>query len=596
MPIYQDNSNQNVNSLMTINPKNSYLAKMAPNWSKGVLEAKVPNSTPPGRVRLISPVELPTPNSLRYNKRYNIHTQRQEDTEIYDALRTEAIVSQCTNKYTDLVNKMGYTLKATNNEAHAYLEARLYLISMVTGKSFAALIKEISRDFITYGNAYLVKQRIKQDVTVYGKDLKPAVGLHGKPEIGIVGGYFRVDPKTMHPNFDQRNGRHKSWQQKASEDKGKQFSLEEVIHFAYQVQAGEILGISLHSPVLGDIRALRNIEEYYIKLFYKHLFPVMHHEVPAIGEDNYGTEDDVLNAVQAYAGSAPDGILVTPPGHKLSVVGAQGHSLDGKPFCEYMTKRVLMGEGIAPAIMGLDSSSAATSDVLTTQMHDRVKSIQQDLEFVINQYIITELLLEGGFNPLKDPNDRIYLEFDEVEQEAQIRTENHAANLYTNKVLTENEVRSAARKNPLTEKDRKNKTHHVDALPQHHAEIDKETAANKDLATHQMFIDKTLATHNHHLDVRFAQKQAEITPASETVTNTRKSANGASRTTTTKKVGSPGAPRGSSNGPANTIANKDNPSNKYGSRGAPRASSQPAAGMASKRKAKSSSISPSVKG
>lgn len=586
----------------------------APDWSRGIGLREAARETNP--IRVIDPVARAT--GLRgkgdFNQQYR--DNRYGPAAITLAHRTESLISQVTNKFTDLINKEGFAFRGNDVAEVKYLEARLMFLSRCTGTSFRALIKETSRDLIGQGNAYWIKVYDKKtNLTVGGRFLKPATQVHADPDRGVITGYFRIDPRTIQPRYTKSTGRHNGWLQKATNQTDKSFRLDEVVHFAYQKPAGEVNGISLHQPVLDDLRTLRDMEEYAFKLQEKMLFPILHHEVPARGDDQFGLAEDVDQAAYSHQTISPDGILVTPPGHILKMLGAAGEALDPVPMLEYMLRRLFLGEGVSGTIMGTEDSSAGTSDVLTTQIHDRVKSFQQDIEEVLNLHVFPELMVEGQFSAMS-----CWLIFAEIEHEARIRLENHSANMYTNGVWTETESRAVSDKNPITTAERKNLHLATSQIPLMKAEADINTSATKDTAEHGHGLDKDLANHNHKLSKDAIQHQHNLNKdAVEHQTKTAKDlvASGvsptakqqiqlariSSQTAASKALVSKPAVRSSSSlnrststGAQGTVANRNNPSNQHGARGAARASSTPAAGHASQRKAKSSTISPSVKG
>lgn len=595
--------------------KQSHLMRLAPSWTRETFNGTESSSnhrtsTP---IKVIDGTHKLTMTGRSGSKftstsRFDQYGPRV----IFMAHQTESIVAQATNKFTDLINKKSFSIKSVNKDVAKYILARFKFIGRCVKPmlSINALLKELSRDYVAYGNAYLIKvyNKNEQILWVDGKRLQSAVQIHGEPERGVVSGYFRIDPRTIEPRFHKTSGKHIGWVEKVEGHKDKNLNLEEVIHFAYQKPAGDVLGISMHKPILDDIRALRDQEEYAIKLFEKMLFPIIHHQVPKQGDDLYGTSEDVDQAAYGYSGIAPDGILITPPGHEIKMIGAAGEALNPVPQLTYMMQRVFMGEGLSSTIMGIESSSAGTSDVLTTQMHDRVKSFQQDLEEVINLHIIYELLVEAGYDVSKE-EESAYLEYNEIEDEARIREENHSANLFTNGIINEDEARETCQKNPFGSKERKGKQIYTDKFPVMQEEsrlaneaandaADKTHAQAKELALHTHKISKDAQSHDANIQkdlvasgVSPSAKQQTAMANSKTRSDIAKSQTprpAVRKSTTSVNAKSTGAKR--------ALASKVDPSNQHGSRGVARASSQPAAGIASKRRPRSASISPSVKG
>lgn len=585
-------ANETTGLLMT--RKDAFLTRLAPHWNQNIVH----NESSSYNAKELPEIKNPLLPGTYPKQRQWMFPKDENNTlkRIQKAHEAESLLSQATDKYTDLINKESFSLRCTETEPKEYIQARFYYISATTGTPIESLFKETSRDLVQYGNSFLIKGRISKEtgnIRIAGRDIVSATIIHGIKNAQPIGGYFRADPLNFHPVYHPDTGRLESWQQKVFGKEPKNFSLEQVIHFAYKPPAGQIMGVPLCSPVLDDLMNLRDVEDYATKLIFKHLFPLLHHEVPDHTGTGLGTDEDVKQAVANYAGMAPDGMLITPPGHKISVVEA-GQGIDPAPYIKHLMQRVLMGLGLSEAIMGLGSAAAGMSDMLTAQMHDRVKSFQQDMERMINLKVILELLMEGGFDPIRRKEDRVELEFDEIEIEDVIRRENHMGNMFGIGGVTEDEFRHALHRNPLTTSDRKNKQIYTDKIPvlvaqlkaQASSQIEviqaqgkvaedaasKAAAANKDLATHQGKIAKDSETHKSAVASTGTSKS--VPTASLRVPKLASKAT--SKGLNPLKTASGGSAHG-------TVASKDNPSNQHGQRGAPRVSSSPAAGIASKK-------------
>lgn len=576
--------------------KESFLARLAPQWSHAIVQSEA--SSAANR-------DLPTlKNPLLSSE---VHQQRQwmfprtDDGDLHTiakAHKAESLLAQATDKYTDLINKEGYSLRCTEIEPKEYVEARFYYISATTMNPIESTFKEGSRDLVQYGNCFLVKARVSRKtgpMRIGGRKVSSAKSLHGKDNFQPIGGYYRADPLTFYPVYNQDTGRLEKWQQKVPGKEPKDFKLEQVIHFAYKPPAGKVMGVPLYAPVLDDLRMLRDVEEYIVKLLFKHLFPLLHHEVPDLSGTGLGTDEDVKQAVANYAGMAPDGMLITPPGHKIHVVEA-GQGIDASPYLKHLLQRVLMGLGLSEAIMGLGNAAVGMSDMLTAQMHDRVKSFQQDMERLINLRIILELLIEGGFDPIRKKEDRVTLEFDEIEIEDVIRRENHMGNMFGLGGITEDEYRHSMRKNPMKSSERKGKQIYTDKLPVIIAQIEAQTKGQLDVIKEQGKIQKDVAqqmadnakalaaqnaksvkdAETHKSSLSTTGKPAAAAPASASLRAPKLAAKGTNNGLNPAKTASGGSSHGA-------VASKDNPTNQHGPRGAPRMSKSPAAGAASKK-------------
>ncbi|MBN3585794.1 hypothetical protein JYB64_25730, partial [Algoriphagus aestuarii] len=70
----------------------------------------------------------------------------------------------------------------------------------------------------------------------------------------------------------------------------------------------------------------------------------------------------------------------------------------------------------------------------------------------IDNFIIHELLLEGGFDPITNPRDDVDFVFNEIDLDAKIKSENQAVFLYQHNAITEDEMRARIGKDPITDR------------------------------------------------------------------------------------------------------------------------------------------------
>lgn len=357
------------------------------------------------------------------------------------------------DKYVELCVKQGWEMDAGSKEPIEYVAKRFQLIAVMCNKPFGCMIVELVHDFIKYGNAFWIKVR---QPPPDGVPWLPKQGINGLPP---VLGYFRADPKKMKPVSSKSGRQLMAWQYVPEFGKPKIFNIEDIVHFAFNVQVSTVWGLPSITPVIEDVRAYRQAEEYVIRLLYKHLHPLMHHEVPAISEGGYieggGRQEDVDAAYAAHTTTAPDGFIITPPGHKISMVGAESRSVRGEGYMKMLRERIYAGLGLNSVVMGEgQSTSAGSADAMTATMHNRAKLYQRELADIITDQVIYELLLEGGFDPLNDLDYTRWV-FKEIEIDTQIKRENHVIQLFTNGIINEDEARRRIGDKALTPAGRK---------------------------------------------------------------------------------------------------------------------------------------------
>jgi hypothetical protein len=352
-------------------------------------------------------------------------------TAVRSSYLVDSYIRQAIDKYVEVIIKEGWNLSGSSDSTK-YIQKRLSFVGVASGEPWEIILESLIRDYIKYGNSFLVVVRSKTSTPIPGMAIKP---VNGKSPIIA---YFNLPAHEMTPDLDE-NGNILGWVQQIG-TRSKRFSVDDVLHFTYCKEAGGIWGIPPVVSVIEDIRALRQIEENVIKLIYKHLNPLLHQETPDITGSGEGRQEDIDDAINNLKTSAPDGVIVTPPGHKLSVIGAESQAIRAEGYMKYFKQRVFTGLGVSEMAMGENvGASVGTADALTSQMHNRVKMYQLLLSYYITNYIFNELLAEGGYDPWNIEEDRVVLHWNEIEIERQIKEQTHYLNLWTMNAISHEE-------------------------------------------------------------------------------------------------------------------------------------------------------------
>ena len=75
------------------------------------------------------------------------------------------------------------------------------------------------------------------------------------------------------------------------------------------------------------------------------------------------------------------------------------------------------------------------------QEHDAVKFYQRTLAIFIENTIFTELLIEGGFNPVINEQDIVHFQFNEINLDTKVKMETHAMNQFQGNAIPFEEMR-----------------------------------------------------------------------------------------------------------------------------------------------------------
>ena len=368
-------------------------------------------------------------------------------TQITTAYDTEAYVRQAVDKYIEMMFKAGWDFVGKNQAAVDYIRMRFKLMAEMTQIPTDQLFIEIAEDLVKYSNAIIVKARDKQNLLGATKVGLKIQGLGG--EAPIVG-YFPINVTTVSVLRD-KNGMVKAWQQEVEgADKPVKFRPQDVVHIYYKREKGKAFATPFLLPVLDDIRALRQAEETVLRLIYRNLHPLLHIQV---GTENIpGQQNEIQIVKEEFENMDLEAGLVTSERVKINAVAAD-KIIDAKEYLKYFEQRVFTGLGVSELMMGRgNTANRSTGDNLSNEFIDRVKAFQKVMAIFIDEFMIKELLMEGGFDPVLNPEDDVDFVFKEIDIDAKIKVENHAIFQYEHNAITEDEMRALLGRDPITDR------------------------------------------------------------------------------------------------------------------------------------------------
>ena len=365
--------------------------------------------------------------------------------DIENAYDTDSYVRQGVDKYVDQIFKEGYSFYGKDSNTVDYLKLRLEYIAEATATPTNQFLMDIAEDLVKYGNCMIVKTRgSDQNLLPQGVNVQ---GLAGKEP---VVGYFCANPSTMTVMRDE-HGTITKWKQKT--DAGEQeFNPEDVIHFYYKRPKGNAYGTSFLVPVLDDVRALRQAEENVLKMMYRNIYPF--HHVAVGTEEVPGTEAEVDKIIEEINNMDVEGGIVTTERVKITPI-ASDKVIDAEPYLRYMEDRVFSGMGIPAIMWGRgDTANRSTGDNMTSEMADRIRAITKIIEMFFNAFIVKELLMEGGYDPVLNPDQAAELKFHDNDVDVKIKKEVHAIYKYEHNAITEDEMRDLLGMDPIADGER----------------------------------------------------------------------------------------------------------------------------------------------
>jgi len=378
-----------------------------------------------------------------------IYTQPEYDmTGIANCIDTDSLFRRAVEKYVELIWKSEYKFVGRNINAVKYLRKRLEQIAMVTNTPTDELFRQISYQIVTYSNAYVSK--VRDDSASGGSYRRTFTGQVLAP----VAGYFVEDTVSMELAVKKNGDPIGYKQQIPGMQKKKIWRPWNMIHMYYSRKPGLRVGTPLVWPVLDDIRALRKMEQNVELLVFQHALPLYQYK---IGTAERPGQDDEISAMQSeIQRMPPNGAIVTPERHEVVAIGAEKKALDVEKYLGYFKGRIIAGLGMSSVGMG-DGGTAnrGTAQVVDKHMHNTTETFQKIIAMFINDFIIKELLAEGGYTyDAIDDDNKVSLFFPPVDKEEQRSRENHLAQMYTQHTITETEMRQDGGRDPLKDEDR----------------------------------------------------------------------------------------------------------------------------------------------
>ena len=434
--------------------------------------------------------------------------------EIAAAIDTEGYFRRSKDKFVEQIWRNGYRISGKDAKAVAYVKRRLNQIAQVTGIPTRLFLEDITQQLVPYFNCVIVKVRnnnnsggfVRKDIS--GKTLQP------------VAGYFVQDITSMKV-AKQDNGEIIKYKQEIpGVTRRPEWKPEDVVHMYMSRKVGLTFGTPMIVPVLDDIRALRRMEENIEILIFQHAVPLYQY---TIGSDDLPAEDEDIQYARATVNEMPpNGMIVTPHTHGITAIGAEGRAVRAEGYLNYFKARVFAGLGMSAVSFGEgNTANRGTALTIDKNVQDTSKKFQHIIKLFFDEFIIKELLLEGGFEwDVSESDYLVELFIPEIDIDTKVKHENHHLELFQGNGITAEEFRGEIGREPFTDEE---------WMDTHWEKIGKEKAIIQ------------------AIDEPFTDRSGNISSGAPT-----KPGEGSSTGGMTRSPGSPG------------VSNKDQPANQYG--------------------------------
>lgn len=381
---------------------------------------------------------------------------------------TDGIFMRAINKYVELTWKNGFSFTGPlkDSKAVAYITKRFEQIALVTGVPIRTLFNSIVMNLILYGNAYVSKVRNQKAsggrvrTTFDGGKLSPVAGyfcqdarwmfmdvaLNGRARMYKMDPWTTGTPYWWHPRvYNAKNT--------GATTRRAMWVPRNMIHIPFLTPGGPY-GMPMGWPIIDDLRSLREGEEKLEALIYDAAYGGVHAKVGTDKHQADAGEVDIVNAT--LAAMPPGGVFTSNERVEIVAIDKSKLTFDIVKGLAYMIKRVAMGLGVSPVSMGdAETANKASSEVVTAEIRNTVKFIQSLIKTFVDEYMINELLLEGGYiYDAYNQTNKVELYIPEIDQEAKFRDENNAMLMFVSSLLTEPEARARLGMGPVIEAER----------------------------------------------------------------------------------------------------------------------------------------------
>lgn len=346
---------------------------------------------------------------------------------IKNAIITDSYLAVSIRKFSQLIAKGGYQLKSKNEDAADYLKKRIHIIEYRSKIPFDTLITSIARDLCSFSNSYIIKTRDNNlsKFELEGESIFPG---------GTISGLFLSDPcNTKIVRDDDGYISH-------YEVGNKEYPAQDVVHIYIDKNNNSDYGTSRIYPILEDLTMLRKAEGLVMSILYRFAMPILQIKVGNVAEGQYATDKEINEAKEAFENLSNDGFIVTNERTEIKSITPDMQANQLLNFLQYAENRVFTGLNTSISIMGRGGTqkSADNTDV---QMHDEIKFLQKTISSFLEKYLFSEILMEGGFNPLIERDDYVHFTFNEINVDTKIKSESHTIQKYQGNVISLAEAR-----------------------------------------------------------------------------------------------------------------------------------------------------------
>lgn len=391
-------------------------------------------------------------NSYKYNSYF---------AELYAAYNNNGTFFRAVSKIKELIFRHGFHIYSSDETILDYINARIRQIETTSNKPFSAIIRNLTTDYVLYGNCFLYKYRDEKNtfgksyVDFDGKNTKPISAVFHVPARFVSynedTNKYIVD-KEFYNMFSNMSVYDNSVQDVNSDNRA--INAKDMMHLKSE-EIGEFFPGGFQSRALSTLVILASLEDIAENMIENRQFFVTVYTVGT--KDKPGDIEDIETVKTELENASEDGILVIPGNHDINIKNMSSLK-DIKEYIDYFKTKLLNELGISSVGLGEGGqANRATAEEANSITYDLVKNIQDSFSEQFNFYFLRELLKEKkDFKKEEifylEDNELPKLVFPEPDTELMIKLNTHEVFKFEHSIQTEDESRQNMNMEPIKDR------------------------------------------------------------------------------------------------------------------------------------------------
>ena len=353
---------------------------------------------------------------------------------------TDGTVRQVVDRYGE-----GYGdvyLKSDNSKAKQYVESRLELMSLASGEPWKIVLHRAFDEVWRLGNAVIAFKRggdLPTVRTLYADRPLPIVGLELVSPLSLdvvkVNGYIgfkRRDGKTtnLETNPRQPANSYKIEKLDAKFDSTTYVNGLDCCHLYFKKLAGATWGWGLTFSALEAMNVHRGLETTVAMAHQRFQAPIIHLQVTRPSAPRMNFEMEIAKSANTINSADPNSIYISGPNQEFKVHGSESQLLRSEGVLNQTSRRMFSGLATTPFEQGFEGGTLGSAQSAVSLTASKKLRVNKELSMLIEHHLINQLLFEGGFNPIDNPQDRVAVILTDAYEGDIIKRRAAAADLY----------------------------------------------------------------------------------------------------------------------------------------------------------------------